>query len=240
MRFVVLDTETTGLNVEEGHRVIEIGCVELRDRAVSGNEYYQRINPMRDVDRSAEEIHGMNAESLKEFPVFKNVADEFCNFITGSTLIIHNADFDRRFLDAELNRLARPKLEDISCEIIDTLKLARELYPMKRASLDALCNRFGIDRSMRNLHGALLDARLLAEVYLSMTRGQEVLGIEENIEETKIDNLSVSERKQIKEIKVVSATENEIVCHDKYLERMQRLENSLPIFNKDNDDENSI
>ena len=179
MRYVVLDTETTGLNVDDGHRVIEIGCVEIENRSLTGREYHQKINPVREVDKGAEEVHGMNAAQLKIYPKFEGIVEEFIEFITGTTLIIHNAEFDTGFLDSELARTGKPNLSEICNKIIDSLKLARELHPIKKASLDALCIRYGVDRSMRDLHGAILDARLLADVYLAMTRGQESLIIEE-------------------------------------------------------------
>ncbi|GIR48227.1 MAG: hypothetical protein CM15mP58_03240 [Burkholderiaceae bacterium] len=141
MRYVVLDTETTGLNVDDGHRVIEIGCVEIENRSLTGREYHQKINPVREVDKGAEEIHGMNAAQLKIYPKFEGIVEEFIEFIEGATLIIHNAEFDKGFLDAELTRAGKCELNEICNKIIDSLKLARELHPMKKASLDALCIR---------------------------------------------------------------------------------------------------
>ena len=220
MRYVVLDTETTGLNVDDGHRVIEIGCVEIENRSLTGREYHQKINPVREVDKGAEEIHGMNAAQLKIYPKFEGIVEEFIEFIKGTTLIIHNAEFDEGFLDAELTRAGKGKLAEICNEIIDSLKLARELHPMKRASLDALCIRYGIDKSMRNIHGAILDARLLADVYLAMTRGQESLIIEEGMlgKNTKLfQNSDIVSKK----IFVRKASSDEELAHEDYMEKLK-------------------
>ena len=220
MRYVVLDTETTGLNVDDGHRVIEIGCVEIENRSLTGREYHQKINPVREVDKGAEEIHGMNAAQLKIYPKFEGIFEEFIEFIKGTTLIIHNAEFDKGFLDAELARIGKSKLCEICNKIIDSLKLARELHPMKKASLDALCIRYGVDRSMRDLHGAILDARLLADVYLAMTRGQESLIIEEGVlgKNTKLfqNNDIIT-----KQILVQRASSDEETAHEQYMEKLK-------------------
>ena len=220
MRYVVLDTETTGLNVDDGHRVIEIGCVEIENRSLTGREYHQKINPVREVDRGAEEIHGMNAAQLKIYPKFEGIVEEFIEFIRGTTLIIHNAEFDKRFLDAELARIGKCKLSEICNKIIDSLKLARELHPMKKASLDALCIRYGVDKSVRELHGAILDARLLADVYLAMTRGQESLIIEEGVlgKNTKLFQNSDIITKQIF---VRRASSDEEMAHRQHMEKLR-------------------
>ena len=170
MRQVVLDTETTGLEVSQGHRVIEIGCVEVIDRRATERHYHQYINPERQIDEGAMEVHGISNEFLADKPVFKVIADDFLEFIDGSELIIHNAPFDVGFIDAELSRFARdlPLVKE-RCAVLDTLKLARQLYPGQKNSLDVLCKRYDIDNSSRELHGALLDARILADVYLAMT-----------------------------------------------------------------------
>ena len=220
MRYVVLDTETTGLNVDDGHRVIEIGCVEIENRSLTGREYHQKINPVREVDKGAEEIHGMNAAQLKIYPKFEGIVEEFIEFIKGTTLIIHNAEFDKGFLDTELARAGKPNLSEICNTIIDSLKLARGLHPMKKASLDALCIRYGVDRSMRDLHGAILDARLLADVYLAMTRGQESLIIEEGGlgKNTKLFQNSDIITKQIF---VRRASSDEEMAHRQYMEKLR-------------------
>lgn len=175
-RQIVLDTETTGLEPRQGHRIIEIGCVELVDRRHTGNRYHQYINPERDIEEGAVEIHGLSAADLAEQPVYADIARTFFEFIRGAELIIHNAPFDVAFLDAELERLGSEwgRIEDY-CTILDTLMLARELHPGQRNGLDALCRRYEVDNSGRELHGALLDAELLADVYLAMTGGQTAL-----------------------------------------------------------------
>ncbi len=178
MRQIVLDTETTGLEVEQGHRVIEIGCVEILNRRPTGRTFHQYLNPEREIDEGAQEVHGLDAAFLADKPVFADVAEAFLGFVDGAQLIIHNAPFDVGFLDAELKRLAGgyAALADV-CSILDTLIVARELHPGQRNSLDALCKRYEIDNSSRTLHGALLDAQILAEVYLAMTGGQTSLSL---------------------------------------------------------------
>lgn len=173
MRQIVLDTETTGLDPKEGHRLIEVGCVELIDRRLTGNNFHRYIQPDRAIDAGAVEVHGITNDFLRDKPRFAEIADELLEYVTGSELIIHNAAFDQGFIDHELNRWRAdaPGLADI-CEITDTLGLARRMHPGQRNSLDALCKRYGVDNSHRDLHGALLDAQILADVYLSMTGGQ--------------------------------------------------------------------
>ncbi len=179
MRRVVLDTETTGLNAEAGHRIIEVGCVELDERAYTGRTLHHYINPEREIEVGAQDVHGISHEQLTDAPLFSEVAAELCEFITGAELIIHNAPFDVGFLDAEYKRLD-PAHVSVSewATVLDTLLLARETYPGQANSLDALCRRLGVDNSGREYHGALLDAQLLAEVYLSMTGGQVMLELE--------------------------------------------------------------
>jgi DNA polymerase-3 subunit epsilon len=175
MRQIVLDTETTGLEWRNGHRVIEIGCVELVNRMLTGRHYHVYLNPERDIDAGAEAVHGISAEFLADKPRFRDVVAEFEAFVRDAELVIHNASFDVGFLNYELGLLERPKIEALCAGVVDTLKLAKEQNPGKKASLDALCDRYEIDNAHRSLHGALLDAELLAEVYLAMTRGQESL-----------------------------------------------------------------
>lgn len=176
MRQIVLDTETTGIG--EGHRIIEIGCVELVDRKLTGNHYHQYINPMRLVDPEAMEVHGITDEFLEDKPLFADVANDFIEFIKGSQLVIHNAPFDVGFMDREFGMLrGYPKTADI-CSVLDTLVLARSMHPGQRNSLDALCRRYGIDNSHRELHGALLDSEILADVYLLMTGGQTSMSLD--------------------------------------------------------------
>jgi DNA polymerase-3 subunit epsilon len=178
MRQIVLDTETTGLEPEQGHRIIELGCVELINRRLSGRHYHQYVRPDRHIDPAAFAVHGISDEVLNDKPPFADVAEEFLDFIRGAELIIHNAPFDVGFLNHELARLAgaRPGIETY-CNVLDTLTLARELHPGQRNSLDALCKRYAVDNSARELHGALLDAEILAEVYLAMTGGQATLDL---------------------------------------------------------------
>ncbi|WP_096085861.1 DNA polymerase III subunit epsilon [Agaribacterium haliotis] len=176
MRQVVLDTETTGLEPSAGHRIIEIGCVELFNRKLTGRHYHQYINPEREVDQGAMEVHGITNEFLLDKPVFRSVVDEFIEFVDGAELVIHNAPFDVGFINHEFKLLQRqqPVLESF-CSILDTLKLARDKHPGQKNNLDALCKRYDIDNSQRDLHGALLDSEILADVYLAMTGGQTKL-----------------------------------------------------------------
>lgn len=171
MREIVLDTETTGMEPSEGHRLIEIGCVELENHVPTGRSYHQYINPERDVPADAVAVHGITGDFLKDKPVFSQVYDEFLDFIKGGTLVIHNAEFDMKFINAELKTVGFPSIP--LKEVIDTLKMAREKFPGSPANLDALCRRFSIDLSARELHGALLDAQLLAEVYLELLGGRQ-------------------------------------------------------------------
>ena len=178
MRQIVLDTETTGLDPRDGHRIIEIGCVELANRRLTGNRYHQYLQPDREIDAGAVEVHGITGEFLADKPRFADIVGEFLDFIRGAELIIHNAPFDVGFLNHELTRLgeAQPKLETV-CSILDTLELARRLHPGQKCSLDALCRRYSVDNSQRELHGALLDAEILGDVYLAMTGGQVRLSL---------------------------------------------------------------
>ena len=174
MRQIVLDTETTGLEASQGHRIIEIGCVELVNRRLTGNHYHQYVNPKREIDQGAIEVHGITNEFLEDKPLFAAIAEDFIEFIRGAELVIHNAPFDLGFLNAELQRLAAHKQVPIAdiCTVVDTLVMARAKHPGQRNNLDALCNRYDVDNSQRDLHGALLDAEILADVYLAMTGGQ--------------------------------------------------------------------
>jgi DNA polymerase-3 subunit epsilon len=176
MRRIVLDTETTGLEPSQGHRIIEIAALELADRRPTGRHFHRYLNPEREVDLGATQIHGLTAEDLADKPRFADIADELVEFLEGAELLIHNAPFDVGFLDAELARIGRPGIAQI-CTVTDTLALARDLHPGKKNSLDALCERYAVDNSKRTLHGALLDTQLLAEVWLALTRGQETLDI---------------------------------------------------------------
>ncbi len=171
MREIVLDTETTGLDPAAGHRVVEIACLELINRIPSGRHYQTYINPERDMPEEAFRVHGLGSEFLGQFPVFAKVADDFLEFVGDAALVIHNAEFDLRFLNSELALVSRPPLDGFT--VVDTVTLARRKFPGAPASLDALCRRFGIDNSSRDLHGALLDAQLLADVYLELMGGRQ-------------------------------------------------------------------
>ena len=179
MRQIILDTETTGLDPRQGHRIIEVACLEMVNRRLTGHHLHKYINPEREIDAGAAAVHGITLEQLLDKPKFVDVVDDFLEFINGAELIIHNAAFDVGFLNAELKRLARPAFEAQVGQITDTLLMAREMFPGKSNSLDALCKRLEVDNASRSLHGALLDAGLLAEVYIRMTRGQDSLVIDE-------------------------------------------------------------
>ena len=183
MRQIVLDTETTGLSTSQGHRIIEIGCIEMVNRRLTGREFHRFLNPDRDIDEGAEAVHGISREQLETEPRFPEVVDEFIEFVKDAELVIHNADFDVGFLDHELRRMKhqRPKITD-HCTVLDTLTLAREIHPGQRNSLDALCKRYEVDASKRDVHGALIDSELLARVYLAMTGGQSSLLLDEDAE----------------------------------------------------------
>jgi len=178
MRTIIIDTETTGLDPKLGHRIIELAALEVVSRRSTGRSVHLRFDPEREIDFAATEVHGMTWEDLKGKPRFRDVAAEFVDFVRGAEWIIHNAPFDVGFLDAELERASLPRCSELHAGVVDTLALARDMFPGKRNSLDALCDRFGVDNAKRSVHGALLDAQLLAEIYLAMTRGQESLTID--------------------------------------------------------------
>ncbi len=181
MRQIVLDTETTGLSTAQGHRVIEIGCIEMVNRRLTGREFHRFLNPERDIDDGAVAVHGITREQLETEPKFRDIAEEFLDFIRDAELIIHNADFDVGFLEHELSLMQHPKPRITDhCLVLDTLSLAREVHPGQRNSLDALCKRYEIDATKRDVHGALIDSELLARVYLAMTGGQSSLLLDED------------------------------------------------------------
>ncbi len=215
-RQVFLDTETTGLNHEQGHRIIEIACVEMVNRRLTLNTFYKRIHPERDIDEGAIQVHGITLEELANEPKFAGVVEDFLRYVRGAELIIHNAPFDVGFLNAELKRVRKPLINEI-CTITDTLAMARELHPGRKNSLDALCERYEIDNSARTVHGALMDAELLAAVYIAMTRGQDSLAI--GIEATQGgDGESGAVRVQRPAtLKVVRANEEELAQHQKHV-----------------------
>ncbi len=220
MRLVVLDTETTGLRVEDGHRIIEIGCIELVDRRASGRRLHLYVNPEREVDEGAAQVHGFTWEMLQDKPVFRQIADEFLGFVDGAHLIIHNAPFDLGFLNAELDRLGQPSLESVAAQVTDSLKLAREMHPGQRNSLDALCSRYGIANDHRVLHGALLDAELLSEVYLAMTRGQETLDMMPI--EDKAATQAALAAMDLSQLIVVTPTPEEWAAHERVLDEIDK------------------
>lgn len=218
MRRIVLDTETTGLEPEQGHRVIEIACLELSGRRPTGRHFHRYVNPGREIDAAATQVHGLAAEDLADKPTFADIVEELVEFIEGAELLIHNAPFDVAFLNAELARLGRPALENL-CSVTDTLALARELHPGKKNSLDALCERYGVDNSHRTLHGALLDTQLLSEVWLGLTRGQETLDIALGSGPRQ----SVSdEARRPKELLVVQPSAEELAAHEAMCRRIAR------------------
>ena len=180
MRQIVLDTETTGLSAENGDRIIEIGCVELLGRKITGNHFHHYINPQRDSHEDALKVHGISNDFLRDKPEFEFIAADFLSFIAGAEIIIHNAAFDIGFINKELERLDMGRLSDHVLGVTDTLSMAKEMFPGKRNSLDALCDRLGVNNAARTLHGALLDAELLADVYICMTRGQNALLMQED------------------------------------------------------------
>jgi DNA polymerase III subunit epsilon len=218
MRQIFLDTETTGLYPSQGHRIIEIAGVEVINRQLTRNHFHVYLNPDREIDPAAQEVHGITLEFLQDKPRFNEIANEFLDFVNGAELIIHNAPFDVGFLNAELGRIDRPNIEHVSASIIDTLKLAKDMRPGQRNSLDALCRHYGIDNSKRTLHGALLDAELLADVYLAMTRGQESLMIE--LLETATASAEISIAATTKTLVVLMANAEELAAHDQYMEAL--------------------
>ena len=211
MRDIVLDTETTGLDPDDGHKIIEIGCIEIINRKVTDNTFHKYINPLREIDIEASKVHGLTASNLSDKPLFNDIYDEFVSYISDSPLIIHNAPFDMGFLKKEFNYLERIN-GFINNEIIDSLKLARKISPGKKNTLDALCDRYSVDNSDRNFHGALLDARLLAHVYLKLTIGQNNfsdLSVEQSIQDSDGDTLP-------KIFKVIKASKDDVLLHDSY------------------------
>jgi DNA polymerase III subunit epsilon len=230
-RQIVLDTETTGLRVEEGHRIIEIGCVEMIDRKLTGKHFHHYVNPEREVEAGAQAVHGITTEFLRDKPGFVNVANELMDFISGAELIIHNAPFDVSFLNQELT-LASQRIKNITeaCHVIDTLQIARRLHVGQRNSLDALCKRYGVDNSKREWHGALLDAHLLAQVYLAMTGGQgsffDSLHEDQSIDNKTTNNISTVAAETYSLIQL-KANEQELLEHEEYLKKMKKVSQCL-------------
>lgn len=230
MRQIMLDTETTGLDWRNGDRVIEIGCVELLNRNLTGRHFHVYVNPGRSIDAEAVAVHGITEEFLADKPNFAAIVADFEDFVRDAELVIHNAGFDVGFLDNELELLGRSRLSSLCSGVIDTLKLAKEQNPGKKASLDALCDRYEIDNAHRELHGALLDAELLAEVYLAMTRGQEslMIGLEEEPAAGELDSAGVSIRRM--SLKVLRASEAERQAHDVVLADIAKSNKGLCLW----------
>ncbi len=223
MRQIVLDTETTGLEPSQGHRIIEIGCVELINRRLTGNNLHIYINPQREIDAGALEVHGISNDFLSDKPLFSDIADTFIDFVKGAELIIHNAPFDIGFLDTELSDLNRSyKAMEEYCTVLDTLAMARKKHPGQKNNLDALCKRYFVDNTQRELHGALLDAEILADVYLSMTGGQSSFalgqdGAAEGAGKTSVKKLD----KNRPALRVIKANDEEQAAHDSRLQSIR-------------------
>ena len=231
-RQIILDTETTGLDPKSGHRVIEIGCIELVNRKFTGEQYHIYLNPDRDSDEAALEVHGLTSEFLSDKPRFKDIYEEFLKFISGSELLIHNAEFDVNFLDHEIKLLSKqlPTVSDSVTKITDTLQIAREKHPGQRNSLDALVKRYEIGGYDRELHGALLDSQILGDVYLSMTGGQSNLDFSVSATEQEVkENGSSDQLNSELNLKVIELTEEENKSHKEYLLRMKEETGTDPL-----------
>ena len=224
MRQIVLDTETTGLATSHGHRIIEIGCIEIVNRRFTGREYHSFLNPERDIDEGAEAVHGMSRADLESQPRFSDIADEFLEFIKNGELVIHNAEFDVGFLEYELRLMKHPRAKITEhATVLDTLSIARNLHPGQRNSLDALCKRYDVDASRRNVHGALIDAELLARVYLAMTGGQAALSLDQEGATTETGTTKLDSQAPRSELNlvVIRANEEENAAHEALLDKMR-------------------
>ncbi len=234
MRQIVLDTETTGLEHSQGHRLIEIGCVELVGRRLTGRHFHRYVNPEREIDAGAIEVHGITNAMLVDEPLFAQIADELLDFVRGAELIIHNAPFDIGFLNSELGLLGRGERIEQLCTVIDTLVMARQRHPGQKNNLDALCQRYFVDNSQRELHGALLDAEILADVYLAMTGGQTALALASSeAESSAAAQQSFEIRRAVVPagaLKVVHATAEELAAHAQNLERIDKVSSGKTIW----------
>ena len=229
-RQIVLDTETTGLSPENGDRIIEIGCVELLNRKLTGRNLHLYVNPERDSDEGALKVHGISNEFLRDKPKFAAIANELLDYLSGAELIIHNAPFDIGFLNKELERLNRGRMSDHVAGVIDSLAMAKEMFPGKRNSLDALCGRLEVDNSGRTLHGALLDAELLADVYINMTRGQDALLMDAHTSSSnETGGLSLVDLRQF-DLPVIHATDHECAAHEEVLKQMDKSSGGKVVF----------
>src|SRR5947209_8838681 len=230
-RQVVLDTETTGLNAKRGDGIIEIGCVEILSRRVAERQFHAYLNPERDVDLGATRVHGLTLEDLRAKPKFADVAKEFLDFIAGAEVLIHNADFDLEFLDLELGRVRLGRFQDHVAKVTDTLAFARELHPGRKNSLDALCERYFVNHANRTVHGALLDARLLGECYLAMTRGQESLVMELETPAAAAAAAALM-HVDIANLIVLPALPEEVALHEQYLDTMEKESKGKSVWRK--------
>jgi DNA polymerase III subunit epsilon len=223
-RQIVLDTETTGLEPAQGHRIIEIGCVEMVERRLTGNNFHVYLQPDREIDQAAIEVHGITNEFLEDKPRFADVADAFADYLRGAEVIIHNAPFDVGFIDAEFDRLEEPLAMAQLCEVTDTLVMARQMHPGQRNSLDALCGRYDIDNAHRTKHGALLDSEILADVYLAMTGGQKSLSLDAEVEAEQGSDTGGIRRltAQRPPLKVIRANDVELAAHRQRLESVAK------------------
>ena len=229
MRQVILDTETTGLNPATGDRIIEIGCVEMVGRRLTDRTFHHYINPERDIDAGAFAVHGLSREFLSDKPVFGNIVEQLIEFVDGAEIVIHNAAFDLGFLDNEFALLKRPPFRNLAAKITDTLLDARQMFPGKRNSLDALCERFAISNEHRTLHGALLDAQLLAEVYLAMTRGQEDLTID--LIDYTVNNDAAGQPKALpSNLKLLAASPDDCKAHEQILADIAKASKKDPVW----------
>ncbi len=233
MRQIILDTETTGLDPKQGHRIIEIGCVELVSRKLTGNNYQVYLNPERKIDDGALEVHGLSTEFLADKPHFADIVDEFLAYVSGAELIIHNAPFDVGFIDAELKRLKRKQKLEAIATVFDTLTFARKKHPGQRNTLDALCKRYAVNNSNRNLHGALLDSQILADVYLAMTGGQLSLSLSSDHQQLESDSAAVNHRlANGQRTRVLRCTAEELAQHHSYLEVIEQTNTKKTLWNQ--------
>ena len=228
-RLIVLDTETTGLSAENGDRVIEVGCVELFNRKLTGNDLHIYFNPERESHEDALKVHGLTTDFLRDKPKFATLANDVVEYLRGAELIIHNAAFDVGFLNKELELAGLPPLREFVAEVTDTLAMAKAVYPGKRNSLDALCDRFGIDRSNRTFHGAKLDAQLLADVYINLTRGQDALLIDVSTNEPTLGTVVAVDLRSFV-LPVLMATDHELAAHDDLLGQLDKSSKGQTLF----------
>ena len=232
LRQIFLDTETTGLSPESGDRIVEVGCVEMLNRRLSGRDLHYYLNPERRSSEDAVRVHGLSDEFLADKPLFASVADELLAYLEGAEIVIHNASFDVGFLNEELRRVGRPKIETLAARITDSLAMAREMFPGKSNSLDALCKRLEVDNTARSLHGALLDAGLLAEVYIRMTRGQESLVIDDGFAE---GSAAAAEAVDLRtyDLPVLLADADELAAHEELLAALDKASGGKTVWRRD-------